>query len=82
MVEELAIVVLLGTKFIDDHILAVQPDERKTTVPDLMPFAFISQGAITAIAVLAEQGTIKVTNKTFHKTGNNTRKDHIQSTIL
>lgn len=60
MVGKLAIDVLLGTNFIDKHILAILTEEWKAIVRDSNPVAIIEQGNMPANAVLTTKDTEKV----------------------
>lgn len=82
LVERLAVDVLLDTMFFEEHIIAIAAEKRKATARDSNPVAIIAQINLPANAVLRKQGTEQVINKTSFKTGNDTEKRPILSTIV
>lgn len=63
-VDRLDINMLLGTIFIDEHNLAIMPEERKVTVCDLSPGAVVQKKNMAANAVLTIS-TKKMIKKLF-----------------
>lgn len=55
VVEDFAINVLLGTAFIDEHILALRSDEQKVTAQKITPVSIVSQSEMYTYAVFAEK---------------------------
>lgn len=66
----MAIDVLLGKDFIDEHILLILPDKRQVTSRDSNPFAIAEQGNKPDKAVLNTIATKRVLKKTIYETGN------------
>lgn len=52
MVENVVIYVLLGKSFINEHILAMLPDEQKVTVRKSTPVIIVKERNLPAYAVL------------------------------
>lgn len=64
VVEKLPIDVLLGTAFIDHHILAILLDAQKVTLRNPTPAAIIKQHNESADAVFKEENTRNADIKT------------------
>lgn len=82
VVNKVAVDLLLRTTSLDEHILAILPDEQKVTVCHWRPAAIMKQKNQPANAVLNTEDTGKVRKKTFYKTSKDTNKEEIQSTIV
>lgn len=82
VVDKLAIEYLLGTTFIDERMVSIQPEEGKATAYNSNWAAIIAQGNNSANAAQTKQSTEKLPDKILCKLGNDIKKGHIKPTIV